>query len=164
MVITLALATAVAGVSLAVFQHPPVQDALLDKLVGKWEITRVHKNETEINVATCEWVLDHHFMRISMRDPKDKNGYQANVYITLNSVIKKYEIYWLDTFAGSLPGSIGYGHKKGDSIVFEWKDSDGTLRNTFEWKEDAKTWTSTIDQTDENGKWTNFAIDTYRKK
>ena len=141
-----------------------VKDDLLDHLTGKWTITRQFKKRKVTGSAKGEWVLQHHYLRISMTGKPKKTAYDADVYITLEKPTQKYEIYWLDIYAGALPGSIGYGERKGDSIEFIWKDKDGTMRNTFTWYPKQKVWTSTIDQTDKDGQWSNFCVDTYRKQ
>ena len=143
-----------------------VKDDLLNHLAGKWHLTRVAgKKTTKItkSMATGEWVLQHHYMRISMKEIAKRLGYDAQVYITYEAPNKRFAIYWLDIFAGTWPGSIGYGERTGDSIVFTWKDTDGIIRNAFAWDAKKDIWTSTIDQTDKTGKWSNFCVDTYRR-
>ncbi|MBS1724730.1 MAG: DUF1579 family protein [Armatimonadetes bacterium] len=141
-----------------------LQDPLLEKLVGKWHIHRAFSNRTAENVATVEWVVDHRYLRIIMRDPNKPPKYEAHVYITFEKEAKRYAIHWMDVFAGSLPETMGYGHQAGDSIVFEWKDGEGTLRNTFTWLSSSKSWTSKIEQTNKEGEWTTFCTDTYTRK
>ena len=70
---------------------------------------------------------------------------------------------WLDVtgVVGLVPP--GVGRQEGDSIVFEWKDDDGTLRNTFTWHPADGTWTSNIEQTKPDGTWETFCVDTYRR-
>jgi len=145
-------------------QDSAVKDELLDKMVGKWHITREFSNRKAENDATVEWVVDHHYLRITMKDVAVPSKYEAHVYITFEKASKRYVIHWMDVFAGSLPEQMGYGEKVGDSIVFTWKDEDGTLRNTFTWHTDSGTWTSKIDQTDKEGKWKVFCTDTYRRR
>ncbi len=169
MVTGMTLLTAAAGLSWVVaamgaFERPQVQDDLLEKLVGKWHITREFPKRKAENEATAEWVLDHHYLRIMMKDLSKPAQYEAHVYITYEAAAKRYGIHWLDVFAGSIPEMMGYGERKGDSIVFTWKDADGTLRNTFTWHPESKSWISKIEQTDANGKWSTFCTDIYRKR
>ncbi|MBI1852145.1 MAG: DUF1579 family protein [Planctomycetes bacterium] len=162
----LVLAVALAGLWFAVSDGPQdnaVHDDLLDKMVGKWHITREFSNRKAENDATVEWVIDHHYLRISMKGGEKPNLYEAHVYITFEAAAKRYVVHWMDLFAGSLPETLGYGEKVGESIVFTWKDAGGTLKNTFAWHAESQTWTSKIEQTDKDGKWSTFCTDTYRR-
>jgi hypothetical protein len=138
-------------------------DPLLSHFIGKWHITRVFAKRHAENTANVEWVLDGHWLRISMKDTAKPSKYEAHVYITYVVAEKKYSVHWLDTFGGTLPESLGLGIRDGNSIVCSWKDSDGELRNTFTWYPDNHTWTSKIEQTGKDGKWTTYCTDTYRR-
>ena len=141
-----------------------LQDPLLDNFVGNWHIDRQFPNRTAENEAVVEWVIEHRYLRIVMKDLNRPSRYEAHVYITFEQEAERYAIHWMDVFAGTMPESLGYGEKQGDSIVFTWQDADGTLKNTFTWNPGAGTWTSKIEQTDPSGAWTTFCTDTYRKK
>lgn len=138
-----------------------MHDELLDKMVGTWHITRQFPTRQAENTASIEWVLDGHWLRVHMKDVGRPSKYEAEVFITQMQSDKSYSIHWLDTFGGTLPESLGVGHRSGDSIVFLWKDADGELRNTFTWHGADNTWTSRIEQTGADGKWTVFCTDTY---
>ena len=43
-------------------------DELLDNLAGDWKITRKFKTRTVENTAKAEWVLNHQFPLIKMKD------------------------------------------------------------------------------------------------
>lgn len=137
------------------------QDELLANMIGKWHITRHFPNRSAENTATVEWVLDGHWLRIDMEDTVKPSKYAAHVYITRMESDGSYSIHWLDTFGGTLPESLGVGHRHGDSIEFLWKDTDGELKNTFSWNAKEHSWTSKIEQTDRTGKWSVFCTDTY---
>lgn len=142
-------------------QKATMHDELLQKLVGNWHITRQFSNRKAENTAKVEWVLDGHWLKIQMKDVAKPSKYEAQVFITRMESDKSFSIHWLDTFGGTLPESLGTGHRKGESIEFVWKDSDGELKNTFTWHENEKTWSSKIEQTDKDGKWNGFCTDTY---
>jgi len=144
-------------------QQTTRQDDLLSHMIGKWRITREFKKRTMVNTATVSWELDGHWLRIDMKDVAKPSQYEAHVYLT-RMLDGSYSCHWLDTFGGTLPESLGVGKRVGDSIVIDFKDKDGELRNTFTWHPDSKTWTSHIEQTDAKGVWTVFCTDTYKKR
>jgi len=140
---------------------PPIEDDLLEKLTGKWNINRRFANRAAENVAVGEWVLEHHYLRITMTDVIEPPKYAAHIYITYEAESKRYVIHWMDAFAGSMPEALGYGTRSGDTLVFVWKDADGVLQNTFTWHPESDTWISLIEQTDSDGNWATFCTDTY---
>ena len=142
---------------------PGLIDDLLDKFVGKWRITRVFSNRTVENDAVVSWEVMHRYLRIAMVDVATPPAYEAHVYIGYEREPGRYVAHWMDCFSGSLPESIGYGARQGDSIVLEWKEGEGVLRNTFAWHPEDGTWTSTIEQTNPDGSWGTFCVDTYRR-
>ena len=138
-----------------------MHDELLDKMVGHWHITRRFATRVAENTVTAEWVLDGHWLRICMKDVAEPSKYEAHVYITRIEADGSYSIHWHDTYGGTMPEVLGTGDRRGDSIVFSFKDADSELKNTFTWHPDSNTWTSLIEQTGEDGKWTEFCTDTY---
>ncbi|MBS1705850.1 MAG: hypothetical protein JST40_08245 [Armatimonadetes bacterium] len=140
-----------------------MNSSLLNELVGEWRIFRQFPNRTAENTATIDWVLDHHWLRIAMKDVAVPSRYEAHVYITRMVSDGTYSIHWLDTFGGTLPESLGTGIEADDSIVFSWRDEDGELRNTFAFDRNSGTWTSTIEQTGPDGSWSLFCTDTYHR-
>lgn len=141
----------------------PCDDSLLAKFVGDWHIARSFPSRTAENTARVDWVLDGHWLRITMKDVADPPGYEAHVYITRDRTTREYTCHWLDTFGGSVPDVLGRGQRDGDQICFTFVEEGGELRNTFAWHADNETWTSTIEQTDGAGRWTLFCIDTYSR-
>jgi hypothetical protein len=139
------------------------KDALLERLVGKWRITREFAKRVAENDAVVTWELNHHYLRIVMKDVAIPSMYEAHVYIAFEREASRYAIHWMDVTSGSMPELMGYGQKQGDSIVFEWREDEGVLRNTFTWHAADDTWTSSIEQTDRSGAWKTFCVDTYRR-
>jgi hypothetical protein len=138
-------------------------DGLLDKFVGTWRITRKFASRKVENDAIVTWELAHRYLRIAMKDVADPPMYEAHVYIGYERPLSRYVVHWMDVTSGSVAEQLGYGTKQGDSLVLEWKDDGGTLRNTFTWNPNADTWTSDIRQTGPDGEWQTFCVDTYRR-
>jgi len=141
-----------------------LRDELLDKLVGTWRISRKFPSREVENEATVTWELVHHYIRIVMTDVVSPPMYEAHVYIGYERALSRYVVHWMDVTSGSMPELLGYGARDGNAIVFEWKDGDGTLRNTFTWNPDEDSWTSDIRQTGPDGEWRTFCVDTYRRR
>jgi hypothetical protein len=155
-------------------QHNPIiqsvpeiesmSDELLENMIGDWHITRRFSNRTAENTAQVKWVLQGHWLLITMRDLASPSKYEADVYITKMQETGRYVIHWHDSFGGTVPEVLGEGIRQGDAIAFSFKEKDGELRNTFAWHPESKTWTSHIEQTEAGKPWTVFCTDTYTKK
>ena len=137
------------------------EDALLQNLVGEWDLTREIRGETHKNRVKAEWVLKHQFLQIHMKDVNDPPAYEALVLIGYDHSDQRYVIHWLDNFGGKFSAK-GSGKRVGDSIPFEFQYPDGPFYNTFSW--DAKnTWTCLLESQDKDGKRVRFAQDTLRR-
>jgi hypothetical protein len=140
------------------------QDQLLDNLVGDWKITRKFKTRTAENTAKVEWVLNHQFLLIKMRDMNNPPQYEANIYVGYDNASERYVAHWIDVFGGRFSETLGYGTRAGNSIKFVFEYPDGPFLNTFTWNPDKKSWTFLMEQKDRNGKWTMFAEDRLIRK
>ncbi len=139
-------------------------DELLDNLVGDWKITRKFKTRTAENTANVEWVLNHQFLLIKMKDVNNPPQYEANIYVGYDNASDRYVAHWIDVFGGRFSETPGYGTRAGNSIKFVFEYPDGPFLNTFTWNPDKKSWTFLMQQKDPNGKWTLFAEDTLVRK
>lgn len=140
------------------------QDALLDNLVDDWKVTRKFKTRTAENTAKVEWVLNHQFLLIQMKDVNSPPQYEANVYVGYDNASDRYVAHWIDVFGGRFSETLGYGTRSGNSIKFVFEYPDGPLLNTFTWNPEKKSWTFLMQQKDPMGKWTLFAEDTLVRK
>ena len=139
------------------------QDDLLDKLVGNWRIVREFRNRTVENNATAEWVLNHQFLRVHMRDVTEPPRYEAMVFIGFNPTEQRYVGHWIDVFGGEFSETLGLGKRNGNLIEFTFQYPDSLLTNVFLFDAASGTWTSKIDQQDESGAFVPFCVDTYSR-
>lgn len=139
---------------------PP--DELLNHMVGKWNITRKFAKREATNSAEAAWILNGHWLQITMKDTSVPPRYEAHVLITYVLADKRYSCHWIDTYGGAVPETLGIGIREQNSLVFTFTEKDGALRNTFTWHPESKSWTDKIEQTDEKGQWTLFCTDVYR--
>ena len=138
--------------------HVHFEDALLDKLTGEWRLSRKIGTRLEENHVKADWILNHQFLQIHMKDVKSPPSYEALVLIGYNHEQGQYVVYWLDIFGGKF-SEKGFGTREGNSIRFIFQYPDGLLHNTFTWNDGEQTWRSLIEQQDEQGQWSVFAED-----
>ena len=139
------------------------RDELLDKLVGDWKLTRKIRGRTVENTVHAEWVLNHQFLLIHMKDVAVPATYEAMVYIGYDNASDRYVVHWLDYFGGRFSETLGYGSRSGNSIKFVFEYPDGPFHNTFTWDEKAGGWNFLLQSKDKTGKWVDFAEDTLRR-
>ncbi len=139
------------------------QDALLDNLVGEWKLTRKIRGQTVENTAKAEWVLNHQFLLVHMKDVVSPPRYEAMVFIGYDNTSERYVAHWIDVFGGRYSETLGYGQRSGNSIKFVFEYPDGPFHNTFTWNSEKKTWTFLGEQKDKSGDWTMFAEDSLRR-
>jgi hypothetical protein len=138
------------------------QDDLLERLVGRWTITRKIRGTEVRNRATARWVLHHQFLELRLEDVAKPPAYEAIVLIGYSEPDQKYVVHWCDTYGGKF-SSRGFGKRTGEAIAFEFPYEDGPFDNTFTWNRDSGSWTSLMEKAGEGGKRVLFAEDTYRR-
>jgi hypothetical protein len=140
----------------------PFKDDFIENLTGDWKLTRKIRGQEVGNTVKVEWVLNHQFLQIRMKDVAEPPTYEALVLIGYSYADKKYIAHWCDTYGGKY-SAIGYGKRSGDSIEFEFQYPDGPFYNTFTWDPKAKGWTFRMESQGKDGKRALFAEDTLRR-
>jgi hypothetical protein len=140
----------------------PFQDEFLEKLAGRWNLTRTVRGTAHENTVEADWVLDHQFLRIHMKDMATPPKYEAEVYIGYDETAKRYVAHWMDTYGGRF-SLMGYGVREGNSLPFTFEDADATVRNTFTYDPTNQTWTCLIVQKVKDGDWKTFAEDKLKR-
>ena len=79
----------------------------LDKLAGHWNLTQTVRGTTKENKVEADWVLEHQFLRVHMKDVASPPKYEADVYIGYDKAKNRYVAHWMDTFGGGF-SSIGH--------------------------------------------------------
>jgi hypothetical protein len=138
------------------------QDPFLENLAGRWILTRTMRGRTTESAFDAEWVLNHQFLRIRMKDTADP-PYEAHVYVGYDNASDRYVAHWLDVFGGRFSETLGYGRRSGNSIEFVFEYGDGPFRNRLTWDPGAKTWSFLLTQKDASGKWTTFSEERLRR-
>lgn len=144
-------------------RHRTFNDELLENLVGEWKLTRKIRGQAVENTVTVDWVLNHQFLRVHMRDVQKPSQYEAMVFIGYDNMSERYVVHWIDVFGGRYSETLGYGVRNGNSIKFVFEYPDGPFHNTFTWTPESKTWKFLGEQKTQAGKWTTFAEDSLRR-
>jgi hypothetical protein len=137
-------------------------DAFIDNLVGEWRLMRQIRGRDVENAVSADWVLNHQFLRIHMKDVAEPPAYEALVYIGYREADQRYVVHWLDVYGGKF-SAVGYGKRVGDTIPFVFQYDDGPFYNTFKWDPRTESWTFTMEATGKDGKREPFAVDTLRR-
>ncbi len=139
------------------------RDNLLDNLVGKWALTRKIRGKEVQNTAEAQWVLNHQFLKLHMKDLASPPAYEAMVFIGFDNTSERYVAHWIDMYGGRFSETLGYGKLDGNAIRFVFEYPDGPFHNTFTWDGTAKTWTFLMEKKSDSGQWMQFAQDTLRR-
>lgn len=139
-----------------------LNDPLLDKLVGDWDVKRTFDNgRAAKNNVHGEWVLHHQFVELHYRDTAARPAYEAIVLIGYDDIGKRYICHWADNFGGAYSGDGFAPRDEGsNSLNFKFATHNGQIENRFDFDPKSAAWTSTIRQT-ENGDWKLFCRDQF---
>ncbi|MEI6669723.1 MAG: DUF1579 family protein [Acidobacteriota bacterium] len=140
-----------------------LDDPLLQNLVGSWTVARKIRGTVEGNTLEAEWVLQHQFVQLHMKDVAKPPQYEALVLIGFDSSTQRYVAHWCDNFGAQYSG-VGYGTRRGNVIEFVFNYADGPFHNTFSWDPATRTWKCLLENEGKDGKRTFFAEDTVRRK
>ena len=134
-----------------------LNDALLDKLVGDWNVELKFGNgRTAKNLVHVEWVLQHKFVELHYRDAAAPPKYEAIVLIGYDGIGKRYLCHWADNFGGDYSADgFAARDEASNAMEFKFEFHDGQLTNRFAFDPESNTWTSTIRQS-EKGEWKLF--------
>jgi hypothetical protein len=136
----------------------PFRDDLIAHLEGRWDLARTIGTRQDRNTVEAEWVLDHQFLKLRMKDVAVPPKYEADVYIGYSNTDKRYVAHWIDVFGGHY-SSRGIGVRDGDSIEFRFAYDEGPFFNTFTYDRAADAWTMKLENGTKDGKRTPFATD-----
>ena len=161
----IAMATLLAiPVSLQAERGKPLNDPLLDKLVGDWNAERKFRSgRTVKNTVHVEWVLQHQFLELHYRDVATPAAYEAIVLIGYDQPAARYVCHWTDNFGADYSADGFAPREEGaNAIEFKFATADGDLTNRFAFDPRTGVWTSTIRQV-EKGEWKLYCEDTFAR-
>ena len=135
------------------------KDDLLDNLVGEWKLVRKIRGRIVENVVKADWVLNHQFLRVHMRDIANPPAYEATVFIGYDTIQDRYVVHWLDVFGGVSSQTLGHGSRNGNTIKLMFAYPEHAFVNTFTWNPEGKTWNFLMQQKNPDKSWSVFAED-----
>jgi hypothetical protein len=147
----------------ATSRRGPLEDQFLQNLVGDWRVSRKIRGTVAPNTLKAEWVLQHQFVQLRMKDVAEPPEYEALVLIGYDAGTDRYVAHWCDNFGAQYAG-VGYGKRVGNSIDFVFSYADGPFHNTFSWDPATSTWTFLGEAEGKDGTRRFFAEDTVRRK
>lgn len=140
-----------------------LDDSFLANLVGEWQISRRIRGTVVRNTLKAEWVLQHTFVQLRMRDVADPPQYEALVLIGYDASSQRYVAHWCDSF-GAQYSAVGYGKRVGETIDFVFSYPEGPFHNRFSWDPASRVWSFLMEAEGKDGKRTFFAEDTVRRE
>jgi hypothetical protein len=141
-----------------------LQDSLLDRLAGDWSMAGRVRGRPAMYTFHAEWVLNHQFLELKMRDAAVPPAYQATVYLGYDNASDRYVSHWLDAFGGRFSETLGYGPRAGTAIRLVFEYPDGPFHTTFTWDPKDRGWTVLMEDRGPTGVWQEFASYTLRRK
>lgn len=139
----------------------PLQDPLLDQLVGTWTMTGSVRGRKVTYATHAEWVFNHQFMKIDMRDVATPPSYDASFYLGYDNLSSRYVMHLVDVFGGRWSETLGFGQKDKDAITILFEYPDGPFRTTF--TRTASGWNVDMRERTAGGEWRDFASYTLTK-
>jgi len=133
------------------------QDSLVERLAGDWSMRGRIRGEPATFSLHAEWVLNHQFLRLDMRNVTDPSAYEATVYIGWDNTSERYVAHWLDVFGGRWSETLGYGTRVGDEIRFVFEYPDEPFHTTFTFDPRTGLWTLLIQNRASGRAWREFA-------
>ena len=134
----------------------PFQDSLMAQLAGSWTMAGDMGGRPGRFALRAEWVLNHQFLRLEMRDEATPSQYEAVSYVGYDNASERYVAHWIDIFGGRWSETLGYGKRVGNSVRFVFEYPDGPFVSVYTF--DPKTgWTIDMTQKATTGEWKDFA-------
>jgi hypothetical protein len=137
-------------------------DDLISNLAGSWALTRQIRGKEVRNSVRAEWVLNHQFLQLHMKDVADPPAYEAIVLIGYSHADRQYVAHWCDTYGGKF-SAVGYGKRTGNSVEFRFSYPEGPFFNTFTWHPADRRWVMRLESQDAAGERSLFAVDTLER-
>jgi len=126
--------------------EPGTPQDLLNRMVGDWVLEGAIAGEASTHDVNAVWVLQNSYVRITEvareRDAAGRPQYEAVIYIGWLDSADRMVCYWFDNTEVATPGVTCSARQSGDTIPFEFRDTQGALIffNTFTYDRSADTW------------------------
>jgi hypothetical protein len=132
-------------------------EALLEHLVGQWDMTGSVRGQPAKYTLQATRILQRRFVELHMEDVNRPPAYEARVFIGVDSAGGRYIVHWLDRFGAAFSIPHATGDARGDTLVFTFPYSTGAFRDTFVYHRPTDTWYFRLEAADSTGGWRLFA-------
>ena len=134
--------------------------ALLEKLVGEWELTGEMGDVPLHQEVSAQWVLGHLFIEMRFRSTlpaPDGTLYEAIYHIGYNAPADSFVLHLLDTSGVATTCTVGVGRREGSGVPFVFNYASGPFTNRFIYDADTDGWIMQLSSV-ENGRVVQFAL------
>ncbi len=135
----------------------PDDNAYLDRLLGKWEMSGTLGDKSVHYHASGERVLQGGFLRLHMIDAAPKPQYEADVFIGFDARRHDFIAHWLDRFGAAGARVVATGKRDGARLVMIFPYSSGAFRDTFTFMPETGAWSLLLEAQKPDGAWSTFA-------
>jgi hypothetical protein len=156
--------TALGGTSARAQQPPSLdgpqhvfQDPLVEQLSGDWSMVGAVRGRPAADRLHGDWVLNHQFLRLEMRDVAEPPAYQATVYIGYDNTSERYVAHWLDSTGARFCETLGFGVRVGNEVRLVFEYPDGPFHTTFTLDPGTRSWAVLMQDRGPDGAWREFA-------
>lgn len=132
------------------------QDSLVAQLAGEWSMTGDLRGQAQNLTLKAEWVLNHQFLRLEMKDRGTPPAYEAVCYIGYDNASERYVAHWIDIFGGRVSETLGYGKREGNVMHFVFEYPEGPFRSDYV-LDPITGWRVDMTQKTATGAWQDFA-------
>jgi hypothetical protein len=106
-------------------------DALLDHLVGRWQMRGIIRGKPVEYRMEARRVLQSRFVELHMEDTARHPAYEGRAIIGADSIGQRSVAHWLDNFGAGYSIPHATGEARGDTLLLLFPYPTGNLRDTF---------------------------------
>jgi hypothetical protein len=132
-------------------------NAYLENLLGKWDMTGSMGSTALHYHAVGERVLQGGFLRLHMADASPDPKYEADVFIGVDPVQHDFIVHWLDRFGAAGARVVGTGKRADAQLIVMFPYASGNFRDTFTFVPSTGTWSLLLESQKQDGSWSTFA-------
>lgn len=154
------------GVLSAVAAGAPAatRDAFLDRLAGHWLMKGTVGHTAVSYDADGRWMLADGWLRLSLIDAAKPPAYEADVYLGFDPKAGDCVVHWLDRYGAAGARVVGVGHRREQTLVFEFPYAESTFRDTLTLAEDGAAGALLIESIEPAGHVSTFASYTLTRR
>jgi hypothetical protein len=132
-------------------------NAYLEKLLGKWDMTGTMGKTALHYHAVGERVLQGGFLRLHMVDASPDPKYEADVFIGVDPEQHDVIVHWLDRFGAAGARVVGVGKRDHAQLIVIFPYASGNFRDTFSFAPSSDSWSLLLESQKSDGSWSTFA-------